>query len=137
MLNWEEFPKVESDFMNHDHKECIELIQGLLSQCDKHTENAVDDDALLDGVQELKQHLVEHFQREEEAMQATQFPPYYVHKTEHDSVLQELDMVLKRWQADKNTETLKRYVERNMQNWLETHALTMDTVTAAHIAKNS
>lgn len=137
MLSWNDFPKVDCEFMNHDHKECIELIQELVANCDKHVQGVITDEALMAGLDQLKQHLIDHFQREEQAMQETQFPPYYVHKTEHDSVLQEFDMIFKRWQGDKNTEALKRYVERNMQNWLETHALTMDTVTAAHIAKNS
>lgn len=136
MLDWNEFPKVDQEFMNQDHEECLNIMADVLNVC----ESAKVDDTTYDSVdgklEMLREHLVEHFQREEEAMEATGFPPYYVHKTEHDTTLQELQQVVGRWLSDRNIENLIRYISRNLMNWLETHALMMDTVTAQHISRH-
>lgn len=137
MITWDEFPKVELDFMNEDHKDCVEslgVLQKLLS-------NAKTDSSLMKEIDkslgDLELHLKEHFQREEQAMEETGFPPYYVHKTEHESVLQQLQQAVKNWQDDRNIDQIERFITVSFVNWLETHAITMDTVTAQFVARNS
>ncbi|MCG8312576.1 MAG: hemerythrin family protein [Pseudomonadales bacterium] len=134
MLLWEEFPRVGLAFMDKDHQECLELLGTIEDTFSKHTDNTQQLHSQLDGnLAALYQHLVEHFAREEQAMEETCFPPYYVHKTEHQSVLQQLQGEIAEWQRVRNMEALRRYILRNFVNWLETHALTMDAVTAQHI----
>lgn len=137
MLTWSDFPQVEMDFMNNDHEECIQLITELVHECKEADIGSNQFDKIDSKLEGLKKHLVEHFQREEEAMEETNFPPYYVHKTEHDSTLQQFQQVVTQWIKERNLDYLIRYISNNMMNWLETHALTMDTVTAQHIARSS
>ena len=136
MMQWQDFPKVDLDFMNDDHKACLELIEDLLQKCDAQVDTyAHNFEAIDSALLALDDHLVAHFKREEEAMEATGFPPYYVHKTEHDSVLQQLRSEVKAWHSARDLAVLRRYIANNVVNWLETHALTMDAVTAQHVAK--
>ncbi len=137
MLEWDDFPKVEIDFMNTDHKECLEMLTELSALCSQASEQNEVYAVIDEKLQALQQHLVEHFKREEQAMEATAFPPYYVHKTEHEATLQQFQQVLTDWQRDRDLGFLTRYIENNMMNWLELHAITMDTVTARHVAQNS
>ena len=134
MLQWDEFPRVNLTFMDQDHQECLEIlgkIEELGANSDVSSEQLQTDlDQKLDA---LYQHLQEHFAREEQAMEDTGFPPYYVHRTEHQSVLQQLQGEIKEWQKQRDLESLNRYILRSLVNWLETHALTMDAVTAQHI----
>ena len=132
MLTWDEFPRVNLGFMDHDHEECVALLGATLGliEDDNATEAAIDEQ--LDS---LGEHLKAHFSREETAMEETGFPPYYVHKTEHDSVLQQFQQALREWQQGRDRAVLKRFIGMSFVNWLETHALTMDMVTAQHIQK--
>lgn len=132
MLSWEEFPKVDAEFMNQDHEECLVLLQELLQFID---DESVAESKVDSRLEALGDHLKDHFAREESAMEETGFPPYYVHKTEHDSVLQQFQQAVSDWQQGRDRAALKQFAGRSFINWLETHALTMDMVTAQHIQK--
>ncbi|MCG8668986.1 MAG: hemerythrin family protein [Pseudomonadales bacterium] len=135
MMKWEDFPRVDLEFMNEDHKRCLGLIESLLQKCDAQFEcNDNNYEEIDSALTDLSDHLVEHFKSEEEAMHATGFPPYYVHKTEHDSVLQQFKSEVSSWHSSRDLKALRRYIAINVLNWLETHALTMDTVSAQHVA---
>lgn len=133
MLEWDAFPKVNVAFMDQDHHACLDLIQRLLSAIDnEQSSNAVIDEELA----ALGAHLTAHFSREERAMEETGFPPYYVHKAEHDSVLQEFQQNVREWQGTEDRTALRRFIAISFSNWLETHALMMDMVTAQHLKKS-
>ncbi|MDX1695133.1 MAG: hemerythrin family protein [Ketobacteraceae bacterium] len=130
MLKWSEFPRVELGFMDQDHEECLELLHLIVGLLDQESTKDTIIDERLDA---LDEHLKSHFAREETAMQETGFPPYYIHKTEHDSVLQQYQQALRDWHTERKRDVLKRFIAVSFMNWLETHALTMDSVTARHI----
>ena len=132
MLTWEEFPRVNLGFMDQDHEECLGLLATTLGMID---DTAAAETAIDEQLDSLDEHLKSHFAREETAMEETGFPPYYVHKTEHDSVLQQFQQALREWQQSRDRQALKRFIGMSFVNWLETHALTMDMVTAQHIQK--
>ena len=134
MLQWNEFPRMNVEFMDKDHEECLMLIHELLAMMD----NAQTDTAAIsDKLALLATHLQHHFAHEESAMEESGFPPYYVHKTEHDSVLQQLQQINREWLAGHDRVALARFIGRSLLNWLETHALMMDMVTAQHLQKFS
>jgi hemerythrin len=132
MLQWKEFPKVELGFMDQDHEECLELLEAIVALLEAES---ADVGAVDERLEALDEHLKSHFAREETAMEETGFPPYYVHKTEHDSVLQQFQQAVSDWHNGKQRDPLKRFLSVSFVNWLETHALTMDMVTAQHIKK--
>ena len=69
--------------MNHDHKEFVEILSSLIELLN-NSNNEGDIDAELEN---LQTHIKEHFSREEELMLKANFPPYTVHKAEHEQVL--------------------------------------------------
>ena len=58
------------------------------------------------------------------------FPPYQMHKAEHDKALAQLKEVAQYWKEHKNLKALSHYIKVFMPAWLVQHVSTMDTVTA-------
>ncbi len=123
-------PKVELAFMNEDHAEAAKIINELLGLL----ENDQPDGARLTEVfKQLLQHNKEHFAREEEQMLKFDFPPYPVHKHEHDIVLAEMESELNAWTEAHDLDRIKHYTRITLTNWFVNHIATMDTITARYI----
>ena len=125
-----EYPQVALDFMNRDHAEFIALrdkLLALLAQQAAHAEV----DALL---AQLLEHTSHHFGEEERMMQEAQFPPYPMHKMEHDRVLEDMQHRVAQWQQQRDAAALKNYLENTLIDWFVSHVGMMDFVTARFIA---
>lgn len=125
-----DYPQVALDFMNRDHAEFVALRDKLLKLLTTQAAAAEVDELLA----ELLVHTRRHFAEEERLMQEIQFPPYPVHKGEHDSVLAEMSAQLKRWEQGRNAVALREWLDRSVGDWFENHVSTMDFVTARFIA---
>ena len=126
----QDYPQVALDFMNRDHAEFVALrdqLLGLLSS-KAHTAKV---DTLLD---ELLEHTRRHFAEEERLMQETRFPPYRMHKEEHDNVLTDMSAQIKRWKQGRDAAALRDWLDHNVGDWFVNHVRTMDLVTAGFIA---
>lgn len=127
MLN---YPQVALDFMNHDHAEFVALRDeslGLLSS--SGNEAAVD--GLLD---ELLDHTRLHFGEEERLMREVNFPPFPVHKGEHDTFLKDMATHVANWKQDRDANVLRAWLDKDVGDWFVNHVSTMDFVTARFIA---
>lgn len=126
-----DLPELPVAFMNADHRHAVEqwrdLIQALASYPD-------DSASLLQAWEAFIAHNRDHFQREEEAMRATGFPPYPVHKQEHDRVLDWLAAVGEAMQAGDQAGLIGQVIRQDLPQWLVQHIQTMDAVTARWIA---
>lgn len=129
MLN---YPQVVLDFMNRDHAEFVVLrdkLLGLLSA--QPPADGVDE--LLD---ELLVHTRRHFAEEEKLMQEVQFPPYSMHKAEHDQVLAYMAEQITLWKKERDATALQDWLEKAVGDWFVNHVSTMDHVTAGFIKMN-
>jgi hemerythrin len=127
MLN---YPQVPLDFMNRDHAEFVALRAGLLAQLD-----AQSPEAALDGLlDELLEHTRHHFAEEERQMQETRFPPFTLHKGEHDAVLADMAAKINQWKQGRKWNDLRAWLEGAVGDWFVNHVTTMDFVTAGFIA---
>jgi hemerythrin len=127
-------PELGVEFMDRDHVDFIALVDRLRDLLQSASDDAMD--ALNSAVQSLLSHSEEHFAREEEAMQAAGFPPYPVHKAEHERVLARLREVLVHWQACRDQVFLAAFVEGELLDWFDQHLQTMDQVTAAFLSRS-
>lgn len=125
-----DYPQVALEFMNRDHAEFVALrddLLGLLAQ----QAAASEVDAQLER---LLQHTSQHFAEEQRLMQEARFPPYTMHKMEHDRVLEDMQARIAQWQQQRDASALKNYLENALANWFVNHVSTMDFVTARYIA---
>jgi hemerythrin len=124
-----DYPQVALEFMNRDHAEFVAMrdrLLGLLSG--KTPVTAVD--KLLD---ELLEHTRHHFAEEERLMQATRFPPYAMHKGEHDNVVADMAAKIASWKRERNAAALREWLDRDVGDWFVKHVGSMDFVTAGYI----
>lgn len=127
-------PQLPVAFMNEDHAHAEAL------WCDMRaalSEAPADIGRFVTALRAFLEHNRLHFAREEEAMQRFAFPPYTVHKAEHDRVLAELADLLAAAEAGKGTEQFGRAVEHDIPTWLQQHVQSMDLVTARWIAAHA
>ncbi len=124
-----EYPQVALEFMNRDHADFIALRDKLLDLLSAPAPNA-GVDTLLD---ELLEHTRHHFAEEERLMQEFRFPPYPVHKGEHDKVLADTAAKIEGWKRGHDGGALRQWLDRDVGDWFVNHVSTMDLVTARYI----
>jgi hemerythrin len=126
-----DYPLVALDFMNRDHAEFVAMRGKLLGMISAQAPE-FDVDTLLD---ELLSHTRHHFAEEERLMLETGFPPYTMHKAEHESVLTEMSTQIMRWKQGRDVAALRDWLDKDEGDWFVTHVGTMDLVTAGFIQK--
>jgi hemerythrin len=126
-----DYPQLALDFMNRDHADFIAMRSRLLELIVERPQEA-EVDTLLD---ELLDHTRHHFAEEERLMRDTRFPPYAMHKNEHDHVLAEMSAKIERWKQGRDGAALRDWLDQAVGNWFVTHVSTMDLVTAGFIEK--
>lgn len=67
-------------------------------------------------------------------MRRLRFPPYSIHKGEHDRLLDELEAIVSQWSTDPAVDPLRHYLEHRLGPWFLQHVATMDQVTARYVA---
>ncbi len=130
-----DLPEVALAEMNAVHQEEMRLLRefiATLEACDHGHESRDALDPLLGA---LLDHLQAHFRGEEARMEAAAFPPYAVHKAEHDRVLAEARAVAEAWLRFRDYDTLRRYFCEMLPRWMFDHVATMDRVTAAYLVE--
>jgi len=126
-----DLPLTKLDKMNQDHEVFINILNSLFDMiCESDKNNEREVDAELNHIYE---HTVEHFQMEEDLMRRANFPPYEIHKGEHDRVLKMLNDSIIDWKLNRNRKIIKNLVNSILPDWLIQHITTMDTVTAQFI----
>lgn len=132
LIDTQNIPLVAMDFMNTTHYEDVEIINRLYEALNNYIDNSSEKNAqkVSDIYTEWFEHTIEHFKTEETKMQEKAFPPYMMHKGEHDRALSMMDNVFRSWNNDKDANALMKYLKEDMSPWLIQHIQTMDTVTA-------
>jgi len=126
MITQEQLPMVAMPSMNDTHLEDIILINQLSAAA--ASKNVAATKIFLE---ELVEHTIAHFSGEEAMMQEHNFPPYPIHKAQHDRVLQELKNVTKIFcEGEGDFSLVTAYVDGSLTPWLIDHIQTLDTVTA-------
>jgi len=133
LISHEDIPQVSQAFMNNTHEEDVELINALFEEIlayEKGSENTEQIDKMY---QEWIEHTVKHFTTEELEMIEAEFPPYPIHKGEHDKVLRQMKEVFSAWQESREIKILKSYFIKFIPQWLIAHISSMDAMTANYI----
>jgi hemerythrin len=125
----QDYPQVALEFMNRDHAEFVALRGQLLELLSAPSPDARVD-MLLD---ELLTHTRHHFAEEERLMQESNFPPYPMHKGEHDNVLADMSAKVERWKQGHDAPALREWLDRDVGDWFVNHVSSMDFVTAGFI----
>jgi hemerythrin len=126
-------PQVALAFINDDHREEARLLNDLADAVAGHKVGRVPVETVLHHFEALFAHTQEHFGREEEAMQKAGFPPYPMHKGEHERVLEEMESEEIHFRETGDTARLQAYVTQAVPAWFIQHIQSMDAVTAQFV----
>jgi hemerythrin len=129
MMRQEELPMVAVAGMNDTHLEEMILINKISEAIAQKDEAKV-----TELMEALLEHTIVHFSGEEAMMREKRFPPYPMHKGEHDRALGELSAQLKLWKKHHDLALLSRYIDGTLPQWVVQHIRTMDTATANFLA---
>lgn len=127
----QEIPQLPLAFMNDDHAHGLELIHAMTTTLANYPDDRV---PLARSCEDFLNHCREHFEREEDVMRASGFPPYPMHKGEHDQVLAWLEALLTSIAAGGGAENVRQAVENDIPTWFFQHIQSMDKVTANWVA---
>ena len=127
-------PQVALPFINEDHREEGRLLNDLADAVKGHKGGKVPVETVLHRFEALLAHTQEHFVREEEAMRQAGFPPYAVHKGEHDRVIEEMESEETHFRETGDTGRLWKYVAEAVPTWFIGHINSMDAVTAHFVS---
>ena len=132
LINKNELAIVDMEFMNEVHFEDIDIINALFEYVkiydnDKSEENKIQ---INQKYEEWISHTQAHFEGEEVMMREKNFPPYSMHKGEHDNALRQMQDVFNHWKSTENISILKIYLIEQVPSWLIQHIASMDMVTA-------
>ncbi len=130
-----DLPEVALAEMNAVHRQEIRLLREFVETLEACRHGNESRDALDPLLGALLDHLAAHFRGEEARMEAAAFPPYPVHKAEHDRVLAEARAVAEAWLRYRDFDALRRYFCEVLPAWMYNHVATMDRVTAAYLAQ--
>lgn len=130
MIEFANVPKVAFEEMNVVHAEEIEQLNHIETMLDTESSEA----ELADALEALFKHTRDHFANEERLMREVGFPPYEMHKAEHDRVLNEFQLMMLDWRTKKDNTILRDYICTETPQWLHQHIASMDTMTANFIA---
>ena len=124
-------PRVALDFMNRDHEAFAAAWRDIVAMLEAPSPQVA---AVADSLDHLIDHTKVHFAEEEQCMLRHGFPPYPVHRAEHERVLAEMAGRAAAWRATGDAATLLAWLEKGVAPWFLEHLGTMDSVTARFIA---
>lgn len=124
-----QLPQVAVESMNATHAEELNLIAGLLRSLEQD-----DVPGVMQAATAFAVHVEEHFAREERLMEQYGFPPYPIHKHEHEQMRPLVAQACANVDTPQGREELRRFIEQQFLPWLENHVATMDTATAHFLA---
>lgn len=145
VLDANNIPKVDIDFMNNTHFEELELVEKLgkqildyqtLSETGNPENTQASEQAISRLLNNWLEHTIAHFERENKLMQDTGFPAYPVHASEHEIALEKLKNLISTWEKNKDIDQLADYVFTHWPDWFNTHVNTMDMMTAKFAVMN-
>ncbi len=129
-----ELPSLPVPFMNQDHDHARQLLETMLVLLDQAPANQAE---LARVCREFVEHNRAHFAREEAAMKETAFPPYPVHKAEHEHALGYLDQLAREVENGPPSPAWLQAIRLDLPDWYLRHIQTMDSVTARWIAEKT
>ena len=127
---------VEVDSMNRIHYEEADMLNELDALMRTLEAGDSGDEMLEAKLDEFMTHMTAHFRGEEVQMRAINFPPYPIHKSEHDLQIELANRTIAARKASRDLQPLANYLRVELPQWLDQHIATMDKVTAHFFAMN-
>ena len=129
-VKWDNSLSVGIDTIDADHKKLLSLINQLQTAAHYQT----DDELIETTLNDLVDYTKYHFSREEEMMQAANYPKLEAHKQQHAAMIEQVGKFIDEYRVDK-TRTIEN-VCLYLKTWLINHINGSDQEYAPYLKKN-
>lgn len=136
LLTIDQVHHISVDEMQHTHEEEISMLNEIDELATIYEKDKTIHEKLEEKLEVYVKHVKDHFANEERLMRLYKFPPYEMHRAEHDRVLQELHGVVIRWKQYGDIDVIVAYL-RHSVDWIINHINTMDNMTAMFISQQT
>jgi hemerythrin len=136
LLTIDQVPRIAVDEMQHTHEEEISMLNEIDALAMIYEHDKTKQDVLENRLDAYIAHVKAHFANEERLMRLYAFPPYQMHKAEHDRVLHELNSTVIRWKQQGEIDAIITYLRQSV-DWIINHINTMDNITAMFISQQT
>lgn len=130
LIDKEKITVIAVGSMNDTHFEEVDMINSFY---DKLKDASTSDEMISEDLEAIAHHTIEHFAKEEKNMLKYSFPPFPMHKGEHDRFIAQMVDYQNKWNKTKERRHLIEFLEDVLVDWLYTHIMTMDKITAMYL----
>ena len=131
MIHWRSKMSVDGGVIDQDHKHLIEII----NRFEKFAEHGLTREEGMEILFALRFYASTHFRREEGLQLRVNYSFYEAHKKEHEALISQLDMLIKKISADDKTpiEAVAFRTSVLLEHWLMDHVLHSDMKLRAYV----
>lgn len=132
LVTQEQLPIIEQPNMLKIHNEEIKLIRKLHDAAkDNDTQSVV---TLLN---ELIDHITNHFLNEEKLMQEVEYPDFHIHRHEHTKQLMDIQAIRSFFEMTNDTQSIASYLHDTLSPWIIEHTKDYDSQTSQFLIQNN
>lgn len=125
------YPNVQLAFMDNEHCE-LAILHSKISQAINMEHLCI---ASIDTlIEELLEHLSQHFAHEERLMKAVDYPYTALHRQQHRRALENIALYVGRWKHQGNIWAFRDFIDGVFAKWFVNHVRNADTTAALFIA---
>ncbi len=122
MIHLSNIPTVALDCLQQDHITVCNMINQLLADLTKDTNNQL----IGQQLDTLIKHCVDHFFCEEKQMAAFSYPELTTHQAEHKNISTEIATIQTEWHQNNDRPSLHTYLQDRFTPWLIDHITRFD-----------
>ena len=120
LIKWRDDFSVGDPAIDHEHRELIELINQLYELM----HSGVERERVVESLGEIYAQIAAHFALEERMMRDSTYPALREHKTDHESLLDQLRDIMDRVEDDGSYD--EERMTRDLERWFTEHFRTHD-----------
>lgn len=120
LIEWKEEFSVGDAAVDHEHRQLVELINGLHGAL----QSGCDREQVIDSLGEVYAQISAHFALEEKSMRDSRYPHYEEHKTDHEALLDQLRDIMDH--VEDSESTAEDWLPDKLGNWFSEHFRTHD-----------
>ena len=129
-VTWDDSFSVGFELIDDQHKELVNMVNGLFESCDKGA--AAADKAFLQTIKKAADYTRDHFSTEDKYMVLASFPNISEHRKQHDEFFATVLKAMKEFESGK---TAPHELAQFLKSWLLNHIAVSDKQYAPFLAK--